>query len=172
MSDETRSPCERCGLTKVLKTYKPNLGKHPGKVAKVCSDCAATDNKLIAIEEPVDVPAISPAVPVDKTEDVPVKKFEAVPPEPIQIATPKSAPKPEPEPCSPPAPMCTEPISREEVRAKLAKEESDLNSVLESRQRLLAQAQKINSQLEQVNQVIAVKKGSVAMTRDILGDKG
>lgn len=167
--EETRSPCERCGLTKVLKQYNPNLGKHPGKTVNVCDECAAKDSKLLAIEKPVEVPGIDPAVPTGKVDEVPIKEFKAVEPEPIQIATPKSEPKPEPAETKP---LCTEPISREEIRVKLAKEESDLNSVLESRQRLLAQAKQINRQLDQANAVIAIKKGSVAITRDILGEKG
>jgi hypothetical protein len=173
--------CEQCGEDKPRKEYCPNSGKHPKRRIQICDDCAAKTPGLIPAIQPEDVPTINPAVPAEETETEAVKpqikEFKSVPPEPIQLATPKSEPKPEPEQTPsekltgvPDA--CTEPISREEIRAKLAKEESDLNSALESKQRILAQLRQINGQLEQVNAVIAVKKGSVAMSRDILGEKG
>ena len=178
MSDETKSTCARCGLTKELKQYKPNLGKHPGKTVNVCGECAGKDNKLIAIEKPVDVPAIEPAVPTDKGEEVPVKEFKAVPPEPIQIATPKNAPpaeEPKSENTNPrPAdkPLCTEPISREDIRKKLADCEKDADTLRESKQRVLAQAEQVKTKLQEVQNMINVTNVRIANYRDILGEKG
>jgi len=160
--------CERCGETKELKKYKPNLGKVPGKELNCCDDCAGKDGKLIAL----DVPKIDPAVPdacavtaVDPNDPLKgnrpvIKKFEGVQNEPI--VTPKSEPKPEPQPAKP---VSTEPISREDIRAKLKLHEGDLNKLMESEQRLLAQLQTCRT-------AINVKKGAVAVTRDILGKKG
>ena len=198
MTEKEKSTCERCGLEKEIKQYKPNLGKHPGKTVNVCDDCAGKDNKLIAVEEPVEVPDIEPAVPTEKVEDVPIKKFEAVPPEPIQISTPKNAPdvteSPHPMLCvqhggcqageqtnkvcgftcpkCEEKPVCTEPISREDIRKKLADCEKDADTLKESKQRVLAQAEQVNSKLREVQKMINITNVRIANYRDLLGDKG
>ena len=174
MVEKEKSTCERCGLTQELKQYKPNLGKHPGKTVNVCDDCAGKDNKLIAIEKPVDVPAIEPAVPMegtpaDKVGEVPVKEFKGFEPEPIQIATPKSEPKPE---TAEPKPLSTEPISREDIRKKLADCEKDANTLRESKQRVLAQAEQVRTKLQEVQNMINVTNVRIANYRDLLGEKG
>ena len=171
MPEETKSTCERCGLEKELKQYKPNLGKHPGKTVNCCDECAVKDNKLIAVAKPEDVPVISPAVPmveIDEDGHV-VKEFKAVPPEPIQIATPKSEPKPEPQEGKP---LCTEPIERQEIRDKLTACERDAGNLRESKQKILAQAEQVNTKLQQVQNMINVTNVRIANYRDILGDKG
>ncbi len=181
MSDETKDTCARCGQTKELKQYTPNLGKHPGKTVKVCDECAGRDNKLLAVEKPVDVPAIEPAVPADKAEEVPVKEFKAVPPEPIKISTPKNAPgtdvhdtypkEGQPKPAEAKA-LCTEPISREEIRKKLADCERDADKLKESKQGVLAQAEQVKTKLQQVQNMINVTNVRIANYRDLLGEKG
>ncbi len=169
--------CERCGLPKELKQYNPNLGKHPGKTVNVCDDCAGKDNKLIAVVKPEDVPDINPTVPMDKTEKVPVKEFKAVPPEPIQISTPKNAPpaeqteNPDPEPTEA-KPVCTEPISREEIRSKRDDCEKDADKLRESKQRVLAQAEQVKTKLQEVQGMINVTNVRIANYRDLLGEKG
>ena len=192
MEEKKERTCERCGLEKELKQYKPNLGKHPGKTVNVCGDCAGKDNKLLAIEAPVGVPDIDPAVPAEKTapinivnhepatamatvEKVPIKEFKAVAPEPIQIATPKSEPKPEPPESGDPVenkPVCTEPISREEIRKKLTDCEKDADKLRESKQRVLAQAEQVRTKLQEVQKMINVTNVRIANYRDILGEKG
>ena len=183
MADETKKTCERCGEPQELKQYKPNLGKFPGKTVNLCDDCAGKDNKLISTAKPEEVPVIEPAVPetcavteVDPKDpskgNQPVtKKFEAVPPESIQIATPKSESKPESEPKEE-KPVCTEPISREELRGKLADCEKDAGSLRESKQRILAQAEQVKTKLQEVQNMINVTNVRIANYRDLLGDKG
>jgi len=96
-------------------------------------------------------------------------------PEPISIPTPKSAipvvgpvePKtenPDPEPVSKQA------VCRDTIQAKLNKLEKDMDKLMESRQRILAQiGPKLLRQLNQVNSLIEVTKVRIAEVRDILG---
>lgn len=134
--------------------------------------------------------------PVD--EDFATKEYGPGNPEPISIPTPKSAPdvteKPHPMLCvqhggSPTGeqtnkvcgftcpkcenkPVSTEPIERQGIRDKVAVCEKDLDSLLESRQRILAQFEKVKTQLNQCNAMINARKIEVASYRGILGNEG
>lgn len=162
--------CERCEIDKdaKAKAYNPHTPGYPDKVINLCDKCADKDPKA-TLKTPVEVPEISPAVP---EAEKPIETVEFGPKESNapSITTPQNAPpqeEPRTENTNPlPAdkPVSTEPIDRQEIRDKLAKQEKDLNSALESRRRLLAQ-------VDQVNAVIAVKKGAIASYRDLLGNE-
>lgn len=171
MSDKPKK-CARCESNEPARVYDPRTPGHPDKTVDLCDKCAAKDPKVVPVDNKV--PTIEPAVPTpanepDKPNIVEFATQEHGPavPEPISIATPKSAPptEPEPESATENKPLSTEPIDRQVIRDKVAKHEEQLKGLFESRQR-------IQSQLFQVNKLIDVQKGAVAISRDILGNEG
>lgn len=173
MADEQRK-CSRCESGKPAKTYDPRTPGHLDKTVDLCDDCAAKDPKVVLLDN--EVPKIEPAVPTpanepEKPDIIEFATEEHGPkiPDPISIPTPKSVPPTVP---VEEKPVSTEPIARQEIRDKLAKHEEQLNQLLESRQRILAQIpQKSLAQLNQVNTLMDVKKVAIAALRDILGNE-
>lgn len=170
---EPQGTCSRCGKAAVLTTYKPNLGKHPGKTVDVCEPCASADPKLLR-DVAVEVPAIEPAVPKSEAGKVvpfeETKVFNGTRPEPIKINTPHDAPPVEPQPEAEPepekeeVPVSTEPVSRDDIRKQLAEHEQAHNKLVESRARL-------QNQFQQVNALINTRRGAIATLRGLLGNE-
>lgn len=152
--------CDRCETDKEAKVYDPRTAGHPHKTVNLCDKCAAADPKAVLIDNKV--PKIEPALPTD----------------PETISTPKNAPpaeEPRTENTKPrlaDSPASTEPIDRQTIRDKLETAEKELNGAIESKRQIVAQAEKIQSQLNQVQNVISVKRVQIASYRDVLGNEG
>ena len=164
---EEQKKCARCESNEPAKVYDPRTPGHPDKTVNLCDKCAAKDPKVVLVDNKV--PTIEPAVPTPANEpekpnivEFATQEHGPAVPEPISIPTPKSVPPAEPVENKP---VSTEPIDRQVIRDKLTKHEEQLKGLLESRQRL-------QSQLIQVNQLIDVQKGAIAISRDILGNEG
>jgi hypothetical protein len=167
MADEQKK-CARCESGKPAKTYDPRITGKPNKTVNLCDECAGKDPKAVPIDNVV--PAIEPAVPETPKEpekpdivEFATQEHGPMVSEPISIPTPKNAPPTEP--TAENKPVCTEPIDRQVIRDKIVKHEQQLSKLLESRQR-------VQAQLMQVNQMIDVQKGAIAISRDILGNEG
>lgn len=172
---EEQKKCERCETNNPAKTYDPRTPGHLDKTVNLCDECAAKDPKVVPVDNKV--PDIDPAIPATP-EEPDIVEFATQDYGPavsgatdsISIPTPKSAPSTEPVKVKP---VSTEPIQREDIRDKLAKLEKNMDDLIESRQRILAQiGPKILRQLNQVNSLMDVIKVRIAEVRDILGKEG
>jgi len=173
---ELKKNCQRCESSEEAKEYDPRTPGHPHKRIYLCKECGDADPKAVPIDNVV--PTIDPAVPSEDSEFETQTKDEVfateehgpATPEPISIPTPKDAPPEEPQgentnPRPVDKPVSTEPIERQIIRDKLAKQEGDFSKLIESRQAIVAK-------LTQVNSLIEIKKGAIAALRDALGNEG
>ncbi len=155
--------CDRCETNEEAKIYDPRTAGHPHKTVNLCNKCAAADRKAVPIDNKV--PEIEPALP---------GKLETAPPQaPLKSIPPAEGPRLEninPRPADKPA--STEPIDRQVIRDKLTVCEKELNSAQESKRRVLAQAEQVKSQLNQVQNIINIKSVQIASYRDVLGNEG
>ncbi len=159
----TKLKCDRCESQEEAKAYDPRTAGHPHKKVDLCGKCAAKDPKAVLIDNVV--PKIEPALPSEpKTVSIPTPKN--APPQdvdkPVVVETDEPAP----------SPASNEPIDRQVIRDKLAIAEKELNSAIESKRRVLGQAEQVKSQLVQVQNVINVKSVEIASYRGILGNEG
>ena len=126
------STCERCGKEKPVFTYKPNLGKHPGKTVQICEQCK-TDKDII------DTIANDTVLP---TDDNVIETVEFGPPK-------------EPSPVEEPLNTDGAPVSRKDIALQM---EERKKTVVKAK----AELQKLQKASDDLIRVIQNNNGAIA----------